>query len=522
MATISIANLTYAHDGGHTIFDNVSLHLDTGWRLGLVGRNGRGKTTFLKLLLGEYPSGGSIHTPVAMRYFPFAVTEPEASGLDTLRTILPGAEDWRLEREASLLDLTPDALSRPYNTLSGGEATRLQLAALFLREDGFALIDEPTNHLDMRARRIVGRYLRGKAGFILVSHDRDLLDGCVERVLSINRDGVELRRGNFSSWESERARRDRRELADNARLQKDITRLEASARRGAAWSKTAEKGKYGAGPVDRGFIGHKAAKMMRRAKSVEARREKAVEEKSRLLRNLENEAPLSMRPLAFHSPRLLELEDVSAGRDGRPAVSGISLAVMRGECLALHGGNGSGKSTLLRLLAGPAGPLQGSLRRPPGLRVSYVPQDASFLRGSLKAFARERAIDESLYRAVLHRFGFERGQFDTDMADFSAGQKKKALLAASLCEEAHLYVWDEPLNYIDVISRMQIEALILACRPSMVLVEHDRRFLERVATRAVQMVPGLLLSKPMNSDVGSAHTRQDLPHRACVREPWTR
>ena len=162
---------------------------------------------------------------------------------------------------------------------------------------------------------------------------------------------------------------------------------------------------------------------------------------------------------------------------------------MSGERLALSGRNGSGKSTLLKLLARKLTEFQGTMYLPGGLRISYVPQDASFLAGSLKDFTRKRGIDESLFRAVLHRFGFERSQFSTDMSGFSAGQKKKALLAASLCEEAHLYLWDEPLNYIDVISRVQIENLILEYQPSMVLVEHDQMFLERVATETLHLSP---------------------------------
>ena len=487
MALINIANLSFAHDGGQTIFDNVSLQLDTNWKLGLIGRNGRGKTTFLKLLLGEYPFNGAISTPVAMDYFPFAVVDPGQNGYAVARSICRELEDWRLEREASLLEFSLEALARPFTTLSGGEATKLLLAALFLRGNNFLLIDEPTNHLDIRARQVVGKYLRAKKGFILVSHDRSLLDGCVDHVLSINRADIELQRGNFSSWQINRERREQRELADNDRLKRDIARLEQSARRSADWSRAAEKGKYGNGPVDRGFIGHKAAKMMRRSKSVEARRNKAMEDKLQLLRNIENEAPLSMRPQAFHSKRLIECRELSVSYGETAVLRNVSFSVTNGERLALHGKNGSGKSTLLKLLAGQSLEFQGTLHLPKSLRISYVPQDASFLSGSLKRFVHERGIDESLFRAVLHRFGFERKQFDTDMGDFSAGQKKKALLAASLCEEAHLYIWDEPLNYIDVISRIQIENLILEYQPSMVLVEHDKMFLQRVATSVLDL-----------------------------------
>lgn len=482
MALIDISKLSFAHDGGQMIFDNVSLQLDTNWKLGLIGRNGRGKTTFLKLLLGEHPFSGTIRAPLSMDYFPFAVENPEDIGLDVARSICPDLEEWRLEREVSLLDLSLETLARPFSTLSGGEATKLLLASLFLRRNNFLLIDEPTNHLDIKARQIVGTYLRAKKGFILVSHDRGLLDSCIDHVLSINRASIELQRGNFSSWQLNRERQEQRELADNARLKKEIARLEESAKLSAGWAQTAEKAKFGDGPVDRGFIGHKAAKVMQRAKSVESRRNKAVQEKTQLLRNLENEAPLSMRPQLFHSRRLAECRGVSASYGHTAVLRDISFSIMRGERLALAGKNGSGKSTLLKLLARQPVEFQGEVHLPESLRISYVPQNAAFLSGSLKDFTRERNIDESLFRAVLHRFGFERRQFDADMGDFSAGQKKKALLAASLCEEAHLYIWDEPLNYIDVISRIQIENLILEHQPSMILVEHDQVFLQRVAT----------------------------------------
>jgi lincosamide and streptogramin A transport system ATP-binding/permease protein len=483
MALINISNLSFAHDGGQTIFDNVSLQLDTNWKLGLVGRNGRGKTTFLKLLLGEYQFSGTISAPVAMDYFPFVVPAPGQNGYAVARSICAGLEKWRLEREISLLELSLDALERPFSTLSGGEATKLLLAALFLRENYFLLIDEPTNHLDTQARQAVGRYLRGRKGFILVSHDRSLLDNCIDHVLAINRADIELQRGNFSSWQVNREHRNQRELSENDRLKKDIVRLEQSAKRSADWSRRAEKGKYVAGHVDyfldRGFIGHKAAKMMQRAKSVESRRNKAVEEKSQLLHNLENEAPLSMRPQTFHSKCLAECRKISIGYGDTTVLREVSFSVMSGERLALSGKNGSGKSTLLKLLACQHREFQGSLYLPKFLRISYIPQDASFLCGSLKNFAGERGIEESLFRAVLHRLGIERKQCDADMGDFSAGQKKKTLLAASLCEEAHLYIWDEPLNYIDVISRIQIESLIL--------VEHDQMFLQRVATNILDL-----------------------------------
>ncbi|MDR1855602.1 MAG: ATP-binding cassette domain-containing protein [Desulfovibrio sp.] len=488
MALIDIVHLHFAHDTGHTVFEDVRLQLDTDWRLGLIGRNGRGKTTFLKLLRGDLPHGGDINAPrIPMEYFPFPVERPDLSAIDVARQCVPDLEDWRLEREASLLELPLDALQRPYGTLSGGEATKLQLAALFLRDDAFPLIDEPTNHLDLAARRTVGRYLRGKRGFVLVSHDRSLLDACIDHVLSINRADIELQRGNFSSWQRNREWRDQDEREAHDRLEHEVDRLKESARRTATWSGIVEKEKYGHGPVDRGYIGHKAARMMQRAKSVDARRQKAVEEKSRLLHNIERQEPLSMRPLAFHDRRLAELRNVSVERGGRVVVRDVSLSVMAGDRVALQGRNGCGKSTLLQLVAGHPFSFQGEVEIPGSLRVSYLPQDTDTARGSVKEFAREKGIDEPLFRAVLHRLGLERSEFETDIASYSQGQKRKVLLAGSICQQAHLYIWDEPLNYIDVISRMQLENLLLEHCPTLLFVEHDKAFLDRVATSVIQL-----------------------------------
>ena len=122
-----------------------------------------------------------------------------------------------------------------------------------------------------------------------------------------------------------------------------------------------------------------------------------------------------------------------------------------------------------------------------GLIVSYVPQDTSFLNGNLSEFAEDNKIDESLFKAILRKMDFERTQFDKDMSQFSEGQKKKVLIAKSLCEQAHLYIWDEPLNFIDIYSRIQIEKLIQKFSPTMIFVEHDRIFQQKIATKIIQI-----------------------------------
>ena len=166
MSTVKVENLTFSYPSSHgLIFDNVSFQIDTDWKLGFVGRNGRGKTTFLNLLQGKYDYRGKIVSPVKFDYFPYTVSDKSKVTADILREVSPMSEEWELLRELSYLDVAADALYRPFDTLSNGEQTKAMLAALFLNEGRFLLIDEPTNHLDAQAREAVAAYLRKKKKF---------------------------------------------------------------------------------------------------------------------------------------------------------------------------------------------------------------------------------------------------------------------------------------------------------------------------------------------------------------------
>lgn len=489
---IKADSLTFSYPGsGDNIFENVSFQIDTDWKLGFVGRNGRGKTTFLKLLLGKYKYSGKIISSVQFDYFPYEVPDKSEMTENILHRICPLAEDWEIMRELSLLDVCADVLYRPFETLSNGEQTKTLLAALFLNEGHFLLIDEPTNHLDISARKIVSAYLQKKKSFILVSHDRSFLDGCTDHILSLNRANIEVQSGNFSSWMENFERQQSFEASQNERLKKDIARLKQSARRAAAWSEKAESGKYGVQDsglkADRGYVGHKSAKMMKRSKAIEARREQAIEQKAELLKNTETAEDLKISPLVYHSDTLVSFSDVSVSYAEKTVCRHVSFTVKRGDRIALDGKNGSGKSSLLKLLTGQPIEHTGEVRIGSGLVISYVPQDTSHLRGSLSDFARQSGIDESLFKTILRKMDFERIQFEKDMSDLSEGQKKKVLIAGSLCEHAHLYIWDEPLNFIDLYSRMQIEQLITEFSPTMIFVEHDSAFRTSAATKVLQL-----------------------------------
>ena len=477
------------------VFEDLSIALDTDWHLGLTGRNGRGKTTLLRLLLGAQGEAyglrgftGSIQTKVRFGYFPAPVEHPEWLALEVAQQICPDCQQWQLERELSLLEFPEDALWRPFEQLSGGEKTKLQLAALFLQENAFPLIDEPTNHLDTESRQLVADYLKRQKGFLLVSHDRDFLDGCVDHILSLDRDGIQLRKGDFTGWYQDYQTRVQSEREQNERLKKEIGRLQTAARRTADWSGKVESSKIGEGPCDRGFIGHKAAKMMQRSKNIQSRREQAIRQKEELLKGVENTGKLKLQPVEHFAKTLLQARELSVCFDGRELFETISFAVRAGDKIALHGRNGCGKTSLLRLLMGEELPFCGQLERASGLRLSLVPQDASFLQGNLCDYLQECSIDQSRCLSILRNLGFEREQFDLPMQQYSQGQKKKVLIAKSLCEQAHLYLWDEPLNYIDIFSRIQLEQLVADFEGTMLFVEHDSAFCRAVATDTVNIL----------------------------------
>ncbi|AFS77530.1 RA2 family drug resistance ABC transporter ATP-binding protein [Gottschalkia acidurici 9a] len=492
MSLISVTNLTFAYEGSYdNIFENVSFQIDTDWKLGFTGRNGRGKTTFMNLLLGKYEYSGNISADVTFEYFPYEVHDQSKFTIDVIREISPNSMDWEIVKELSLLDMDYDALYREFYTLSKGEQTKALLAAMFLKENSFLLIDEPTNHLDTEARQKLCSYLKKKKGFILISHDRSFLDNCIDHILSINKTNIEIQKGNFSSWWRNKELQDGFELAENEKLKKDINRLSRSAKRTSTWSDSVESSKHGTtnsgSKLDKGFVGHKAAKMMKRAKNIEARQQNMIEEKSKLLKNIESNESLKIVPLTFHDKKLVELMDVAIEYDDRIVCEGVNFTIEQGERIAIQGKNGSGKSSILKLIYGEDIPHSGNVRKNNKLIISYVSQDTSDLYGNLSEYAGKHCIDESLFKSMLRKLDFSREQFEKNIEDFSGGQKKKVLIAQSLCERAHLYIWDEPLNFIDVISRMQIEQLLIEHEPTILFVEHDSAFCENVATKIIKL-----------------------------------
>jgi len=517
---LRLENVSFHHESPFTpLFEGLSLRLDTAWRTALVGRNGRGKTTLLRLLLGELaPVRGAVDVPVAVRLFPFEVERPERSVREAVRDCVAPFGAWeaelegclevgdlerhaslleryereggytidsRLERELDSLGLGAATLERPFESLSPGERTRALIGALFLAEGVFPLIDEPTNHLDLAGRERLGEYLATKPGYLLASHDRCFLDLCCDHVVAIERTEVRVTQGDFTAFKAQWEREQERERRSRERLEKEVRGLEAAARQRRSWSGRKEREKRGA--FDKGRIGHLAAKQMKRAQEVERRRDRKLEEKKGLLKNYEKARTVRLRGEEKSPELVLSLEDVAVGRGPEPVLTGLSFRLERGERLALVGPNGCGKTTLLDAIAGELAPRAGTIHLPGFLTVVRAYQTPRWETGLLWGHLAADGIDETLFRTTMGQLGVEGDVFDRPLETFSLGERKKVDLCRSFLAPAHLLLWDEPVNYIDLASREELEEVILREQPTMVFVEHDRWFVDRVATQVLEL-----------------------------------
>lgn len=224
---------------------------------------------------------------------------------------------------------------------------------------------------------------------------------------------------------------------------------------------------------------------MKRSKNTLKRYENSIEEKKKLLKNLEVIKDLKIHPIKHHASPIINCNNLSIYYANKTVFNDVNFSINNEERVAICGKNGCGKSTLLKFILGEEIKYTGVFNKASNLLISYVSQDTSYLKGSLKEYSIKNNIDESLFKAILSKLDFSRLQFEKDMSDYSAGQKKKVLIASSLCQKAHLYVWDEPLNFIDIYSRMQIQQLLTTYNATMIFVEHDAKFVEEVATKTI-------------------------------------
>jgi lincosamide and streptogramin A transport system ATP-binding/permease protein len=522
MSAITLSHVDFHYSSPYAeVFTDLNLVLDTSWRTGLVGRNGRGKSTLLKLLAGSLvPAGGSISASETLRYFPSTVANPDAPTLAVARELVAPFDRWSaemdalleegdaasleryavlqakyqetggyeidglIEKEGQALGITEAILRQPFRTLSAGQQTRVQILSLFLHPHGLALIDEPTNHLDLEGRSQLADYLAQQTGFILVSHDRALLDAATDHIVAINRSDIRINQGNWSTWRTQMLLEEQHEERSRHRIENEVRQLgkAAAQRRQGAGKRESEK--YGDSHNDTGFIGRRAAKQMKRALQVENRIESQLEQKSELLKNQEKAREITITTQT-RKGTVLTLNNVDIAYGDTAILNNVSLTLEAGERIALQGRNGAGKSSLLRAieLGGSAAGVI-SFR---GSTVSVARQQPLWQRGNLRELLRDAGLDETRFRQYLGLLDVRGEIFERPLETFSMGQQKKVELIRSLLTPADLLLWDEPMNYLDVDSREMLEAGIIRGAPSMLFVEHDAAFIDAIATRVIDL-----------------------------------
>ncbi|WP_425503817.1 ABC-F family ATP-binding cassette domain-containing protein [Rhizobium metallidurans] len=525
MPSITLSNLSWSTPDGRPLFSNLDLSFGAE-RAGLVGRNGVGKTTLLRLITGELaPQSGSVAVSGRLGVLRQAVqveAEQTVADLFGVRTALDivaravvgeasadevAAADWTLEtRLADALDrmgfaAEPDT---PLTSLSGGQRTRVGLAALIFGEPDFLILDEPTNNLDRDGREAVIALLQSwRGGALVVSHDRALLER-MDAIVEMTTLGARRYGGNWSAFQARKAV----ELAAAEHDLADAEKRVADVARGAQLSaeRQARSDKVGAKKAARGDMPRIAAGGLKRAaentkgdkvRLGEKRREEAMEDASAARERIEILQPFSAKLASPHLPSsrvVLRLDGVTAGYEAdMPVITNLSFAITGPERVAVEGPNGSGKTTLLSLVTGRIAPWAGTVAVPVDLAV--FDQSVSLLDRSLSIAENFRRLNpganENACRAALARFMFRADAALQQVSTLSGGQLLRAGLACVLggAEPPPLLVLDEPTNHLDIDSIAAVEAGLAAYDGALLVVSHDAVFLERIGITRRLLLP---------------------------------
>jgi ATP-binding cassette subfamily F protein 3 len=527
------ANQIHKTFGDNVMLDGVTFNLNPGDRIGLVGPNGCGKTTLLRILAGaDAPDSGTVQKPNGLRigYLPQGLILPEG---ETVGAFLIRAQGdlprltADVERLAAGLAEAPgdrklhtayyEALARlaasPQNgesqvvgilailgldhispdmeisRLSGGQKTRLALAGVLLAKPQLLLLDEPTNHLDIPMLEWLERWLASyRGGALVVSHDRTFLDRTVNRILELDPRTHTTREysGNYSAYQEQKAgEHERREQAYTDQ-QQEIAELRSAARhlRGIARFRRGGKADTNDG-FARGFFANRGAGTVRRAKGIERRIERLEGEDRVEKPGLEWQMKLEFEPEGAGGNDVLALEDLAVGYGENILLRNIDLRLRRGARAVLTGANGSGKTTLLRTIAGVLPPLGGRLRLGTNVRAGFMAQEQETLdpaRNALETVLAVAPRDETEARRFLHYFLFSGDDVFVPAGSLSYGEWARLLLALLVAQGCNFLMLDEPINHLDIPSRARFEQALTAFEGTVLTVVHDRYFIDHFAT----------------------------------------
>ena len=521
MIEIQVNNLVKSFEVGKNVLDGLTFQVDQGERVGLLGRNGAGKTTLFKILTGEldydegtvvvgqgrrvglisqipvYPAGYTVEDVLRSA---FARLESLAEEMRALEARMAAGEsdpailkrygtlrerfeafggydtDVAVNKIANGLSIPESQRSQLFDSLSGGEKTRVNLGRLILEDTDILLLDEPTNHLDLRATEWLEEYLdRYKGTVLAISHDRWFLDRVVKRVIEIHDGKAEFYSGNYSFYVVEKERRYQEKLKQYEKEQAKIEQLEKAAEQLRVWA----------------YSGND--KIFKRAQSMEKRIERIrTTDKPTKARRLD----VKFGEREFRGDEVLTVKELKKSFDGRTLFDHVNLEVIGGERIALLGDNGTGKSTLLKILLGEEPPDSGKLRFGPTVKIGYLPQIIHFShpeRNLVDTMIYDQDCSTQTARNRLAAFNFRGEDVFKPVSALSGGEQSRLRLCMLMDEKINLLILDEPTNHLDVASREWIEEAVESYEGNLLFVSHDRYFINRFATRIWMLENGQII-----------------------------
>ncbi|EEL13586.1 MULTISPECIES: ribosomal protection-like ABC-F family protein [Bacillus] len=512
MTICSVNNVTKSF-GGNTIFENISLEIKNGERVGLVGRNGSGKTTIFGLLTGmESLDAGAIHMKKGTRIGHVAqipkfdevmtvydvlssafkvekelekemhaleknmAVEQEQSALEKLMerygviqekfAFLGGYEiEANIMKVANGLQVT-DLFSRVFTELSGGEQTKVSLAYMLLQKPDLLLLDEPTNHLDLFAVEWLEQFLKEYTGTVIViSHDRYFLDEVVTKIFDLEDGEIHVYHTNYSQFVEEKEERLLQEFQAYQEQQKKIKKMKEAIKRLREWANQAN-------PPNEGL--HKRARNMERAlERIEKLKRPILERK---------QMGLQFEGQERSGKDVVVMKEVSKGFAGRPLFEQANLHVRFQERAAIVGRNGTGKTTLLKLLLEEINPDVGEIRIGSSVKIGYLSQHTygNVKSNVLEAFREYVAVTEGEARHILAKFLFYGPAVFKKVTQLSGGEKMRLRLAQLMYQDINFLILDEPTNHLDIESREVLEEALEQYNGTILAVSHDRYFLNKL------------------------------------------
>ena len=527
-----VSNITKGFEPTESpILNHISFTVQAGERLGIVGANGVGKTTLMRMIMGDIqPDDGSIQfipsslrvgylpqglavaddTPLSTVLYPQQAQLSQAEmELDQLSEQMATARDADLEDimesygqvlakiehlsqeieggsgEAILagLDLAQFALSTPVGILSGGQKTRLGLAALLLQHPQLLLLDEPTNHLDITALEWLETWLAEfSGGVVIISHDRTFLDKTVNHILAIDdhTQTAQAYAGNYRDYVAQIQSARDKQWAEWRDQQAEIARQKKDIERTMHWAYLEEKASK-----------NPDAKNARRAKAKEKRLERYLDSDARVEKPAQTwQLKLDFGELPPTGQDVIYLEDVSVGYAHPPLLHHLNLTVRGGERVVLLGQNGKGKSTLIKSIMGEIPVMSGTIRLGASIQVGYLAQEQDILdprQNVLAHLLREVRLNQTDARSFLHHFLFSGDEVFRPIEYLSYGERTRLMLAILVARGANLLILDEPINHLDIPSRELFEQALSAFQGSILAVAHDRYFVDKFATTIWQI-----------------------------------